>query len=337
MLVQNHLPKVAPNAPKAERKEDEGALAKVRDTIGDAIHWLDEYSKPRPDTSGNLKGDSFFQAAFNGAVDGLYVFGPFGAAFTAGAAALGVGVQQVKPEKRWLGPVVGSLAGAGLAAGLGAVAFTGTPLILTVATGALLGGFEVFKSNADSKIRDSGNGAMITAPFLPGAARMSGGLAGMIGAHAKTKKGKMLLGAATGAATAGALTALSGGGLIPALAIGAVAGAAGPWFGPRYSQFFRNLAADFGKPVKKLYEKIHPPKPDNDPKVKGKYFQLVGTVPAAFIKEGVKAMVLSNGSVSSAAIGGVKEAVRQVAVVIQQKDPDEKSAPKTEAAKKPDP
>lgn len=294
----------------------------VKREVGEAIRWLDKYSKPRPETTGDLEGDSYFQAAFNGAVDGLYVFGPVGAAFTAGSAAVGMGVRKATDNKA-LGIASAMASGAALA-GLLVGVVAGGPVLVPVVTGALMGGYQVLRGDKSSKIRDAGNGSLLSAPFLPGPARMVGGMAGMMAAHCKTTKGKLAAGALTGMATAGALTLLvaGAGAVAPALLAGGLAGAVGPFFGPRFSQVFRNLAQDFGKPIDKLMQKL---RPDHQPgEHTSKAALLAGTVPAAFVKEGIRGMVLSKGSLPNAMIGGAKEAIRQVHVVMSQKDPEPK-------------
>lgn len=309
--------------PEPESSSDGGVLSPLKK----GIKWLDDYTSPRPHTAGNFNGASLFQAAFQGGTEGFYLWGLPGAAAGA-ASALGGATAQNKSGSQILGLVTGT--GVGAAAGYVIGLYTGNPG--AVANGALLGLFQTIRAHGESRVRDSGgNATMISAFGVDGPAKLGGGLGAVAGVRlgsqlAETEflkdKPKMqklvtaVIGGATGAAAGAVLAQVFNppGGLATIMAYSAAAGAAGPFIGPRFSQFFRNLAEDIGKGI----EKVLPTEVDE------KKRNALGSLPASFIKEGIRGYQYSDGGLSGFVLGGIMETVQQaqIALFAKEEKPD---------------
>lgn len=283
-----------------------------RNPLKKAIKWLDDYTKPREGTSGNFKEANYFQATFQGATEGFYLLGPAGVVAGAGAALTGSFVQN-KTKSQVLGVLSGTATGAALGAAVGAL--TGNPLANAAIVGGILGGFQTIRSHGLSEVRDSGgNATMVSAFFIPGPAKVAGGFGAAAGARMESPAAKALVGAAVGAATGAGLAAI---GFAPVsvttAAIGSgVAGAIGPFFGPRFSQFFRNLAEDAGKGLVWVGEKVGLVKNEPSENVSN----AAGAVPAAFIKEGLRGFMYSDGGLAGFIIGGAMESIQQAHIML---------------------
>lgn len=308
----------APAPSKAEEATSQGDTSE-RGVLGKAIKWLDDYTSPRENTGGNFKKASYFQAAFQGGTEGFYLLGPAGIAAGAGSAVTGAFVQN-KTNSQILGLAAGTTVGAALGAGVGFMA--GAPLLGAAVVGGLVGSFQTIRAHGESKVRDSGgNATMVSALFVPGPAKVAGGIGASMGARMESKAAKALVGAATGAALGAGLAAV---GFAPvAIATAAIgsglAGAVGPFIGPRFSQFFRNLAEDCGKATSKLLEKVGIiEKPLED-----KTASAVGSLPAAFIKEGMRGFQMSDGGLWGFVIGGLMETVQQAHIALFSKKESE--------------
>jgi hypothetical protein len=282
-----------------------------------AIRFVDEYTSPRDGTAGNFEHPSFFQGTFNGGADGFYLFGLSGVLTGAGAAGCGIAVQ------RWTGSqvagvVAGTLVGAALGVGASVVLGHGmTPA--SAVGGALLGGFETLRGDSRAVNRDANN--LLSAFFMSGPAKMAAPLGSMIGMHCKTTSSRMIVGGLTGAALGAAVAAAfpSGTGVAAAAAISGLCGMVGPFFGPRLSQLLRNAAQDVGKGLSWVGQKLgHAPSttPKGPP---SKLMTVVGTVPVAFCREGIRAFFISGGSLQSVIVGGLKESVQQIQIVVSAK------------------
>ncbi|MEW6280278.1 MAG: hypothetical protein AB1758_16740 [Candidatus Eremiobacterota bacterium] len=274
-----------------------------------AVRWLDEYTSPRANTAGNFKEANYFQATFQGATEGFYLMGPMGVLAGAGSAVAGSFVQN-KTGNQLLGVLTGTAMGAGLGAAAGA--FGGTALGTAAILGGLLGGFQTIRSHGQSSIRDAGgNATMISAFFMDGPSKIAGGIGAAAGAKCKNPWAKALMGAAVGAATGATLAAV---GFAPvsvtmAAAGCGLAGAVGPFFGPRFSQFFRNVAEDAGMGIDKVQSSI------TDRPMSEKTRNAVGAVPAAFVKEGLRGFMYSDGGLSGFIIGGTMESIQQAHIM----------------------
>lgn len=308
--LPNKPPVVPPTAP--ETSEEPGP-------IGKAIRWLDDYTKPRADTAGNFKQASYFQAAFQGGSEGFYLMGPAGIAAGGASAITGAFVQN-KTGSQVAGLAAGTAVGAGLGAAVGAL--TGMPLFGAAMVGGLVGSFQTIRAHGESKIRDSGgNATMISAFFVPGPAKVAGGIGAAMGARMESKWAQALVGGASGAALGAGLAAIGYAPVsIATAALGsALAGAAGPFIGPRFSQFFRNLAQDAGRGISNLLVKSGIVEKPLDDKKAG----VLGSVPAAFLKEGMRGFQLSDGGLSGFVVGGLMESVQQAQIALFSKKEDQ--------------
>lgn len=301
-----HIPTARPESPSP--------LGRTRRAMKKAVDWVDRYTSPRPTTSGNFRRASYFQASMQGAAEGFYLFGPTGIVTGAGSAALGVAVGR-KTGKRALGVLAGCAAGAALTAGL--VGLFGSPVTSAAALvgGGLVGAFQTIRADSESRVRDSGgNATLISAAFLPGPAKMAGGIGASLASRIESKPLKALAGAGAGAALGAGLAAIgfTPVGVATAAVGGGLAGALGPFFGPRFSQFFRNLAEDIGKGVDRLGQKVgllSKPLPE-------KTANSVGSVPSSFLKEGLRGFIYSDGSLVGFLVGGVMESIQQMHIAV---------------------
>lgn len=301
---------------------------KVVDTLKAGIRWLDDYTSPRPHTAGNFAKASYFQSALQGGTEGFYLLGLPGVLTGAGSAMLGVCLDRATRGRKWVSIPAGAVAGA---AGSAAVAaLVGGPMGIPAAAiaGGLLGAFQTFRADARSAVRDAGgNATMISAAFLPGPAKMAGGLGAAVGAQLKSRPLKALVGAATGAALGAGLAAVGFApvGVATAAAGSALAGALGPFVGPRFSQFFRNLSEDLGKGAEKLAHRLGWTHGNLDEKVRN----AAGSVPSSFVKEGLRGFLFSDGSPVSFLLGGVMESLQQAHIMLFQESPGEPNSDAT--------
>lgn len=301
-------------------------FVKIKNAVNKAIEAVDSYTSPREETSGEFKKASYFQACFTGATEGYYTLGLPGTVMGAVPAAVGVAVMN-KTDK----PLIGVLAGigTGMAVGAGMGLMTGHPagvVALTIA-GGILGAMETFRGDPSSKTRDGGGNAnMVSAFFVPGPGKMAAGIGSAVGTKVKSKAGKAAVGAAVAGVLGGTLAAIGFTAIsIPvAVAACAVGGAIGPFFGPRFSQFFRNLSNDIGKGVDKLSKKIGIKNGDSEKS--GRIRNVIGGVPSSFIKEGLRAMAMSDGDPAKMLIGGFMESIEQAHIFLTQKTGKEKPA-----------
>jgi len=292
---------------------------KVVEKIKDTVEFIDDYTSPREGTKGDFKNASYFQACFTGATEGFYVMGLPGIVGGAVPAAVGVAVTN-KTGKTSLGVGAGVLSGAAVGAGIGAITTGPAGAVVGGVTGAILGAMETFRGSSESETRDGGGNAnMISAPFVPGPAKMAGGIGAAIGTRMKSKTAKSVVGGIAAAAIGGTLAAI---GFAPvsipvAIAACGAAGVLGPILGPRYSQFFRNLSNDVGNLLEKGAKKIGLVKDDKDIDPKRK--NVLGAIPSSFIKEGIRGFALSDGNIAKMLAGGVMESIEQAHIFITQK------------------
>lgn len=291
---------------------------KAADAVKKGYDAVDRYTSPREETGGNFEKASYFQACFTGSTEGLCVMGVPGIFVGAGSAAMGVAVTN-KTGSQAAGVVAGVTTGAATGAAIGAV--FGGPMGVAggAIAGGILGAMETFRGNPSADTRDSaGNANMISAPFIPGPAKMAGGIGSAVGSKMENKIAKSVVGGAFAAAVGGTLAAVSFAPVsIPvAMVACAAAGALGPHLGPRYSQFFRNLSNDIGKGLTKAGQKLGIVSKDSDG---GKTKNVLGAIPSSFIKEGIKGFALSDGSIPKMLIAGVMESVEQGHIFLKSK------------------
>ncbi len=285
--------------------------APPKNPVEKAVTWMDDYTSARETTGGNFKSANYFQAFFQGGTEGYYLMGPAGVVAGAGSALTGSFIQN-KTGSQVLGVVCGTAVGAALGTAVGAL--SGQPLVNAGVLGGLLGGFQTIRSDGRSEIRDAGgNATMISAFFIDGPAKVAGGIGAAAGARYEKGWQRALIGAGVGAATGAGLAAIGfAPATVPVAALGAgLAGAVGPFFGPRFSQFFRNLAEDSGKGMEWVGMRTGLARGPIDEK----YRNAMGAVPAAFIKEGLRGFMYSDGGLSGFVIGGAMESVQQAHIM----------------------
>lgn len=296
-----------------------------------SVKAVDDYTSPREGTAGDFKKASYFQSGFTGALEGFYVLGPAGIVTGAASGLAGSAVSNAT-GKVSMGVVTGIVTGAALGAGTAALVGGPAGLVGGAIAGGVLGAMETFRGDSKSQTRDgAGTANMISAAFVPGPAKMAGGIGSAIGTRFKSKIAKAMMGGISAAAIGGVLAAV---GFAPvsipiAVAGCAAAGVAGPFVGPRFSQLFRNLANDIGNGIEKGLKKVGLVKED---KGMGKAKNVVGAIPASIIKEGIRGFALSGGDIGKMVIGSVTESVKQTHMFLNQ-DSDNKEADKAEAKK----
>jgi len=288
-----------------------------RGPLGKAVKWLDDYTRPRQETTGDLQQNSYIQPMFHAVPGGFAFMGMQGIGIAAGAslAATAVGRQT---KSRTLTFAAGAATGAALAAGLGAL--TGSLGPAAIVGGGLLGGVQAFRGDKAASVRDaSGNATLISGLFLPGTSKIAGAVASGVGASLGTKSPliQSAVGAGTGAALGFGLAAmgLAPGGMALTVGMSALAGGIGPLFGPRFSQGFRNLAQDSGQAAVKGLEKLGVPKGAvNEDVANG-----IGSFPSQFIKEGLRGFVNSDFQISGMLVGGAVESFELIELFWEQK------------------
>ncbi len=333
------------------------------------LRWLDDYTSPRRHTSGDYKEASYFQAALQGGTEGYYLLGSGGGlagiamGVGAGACSATVGAfVQNKTDSQLAGLLAGTATGVGLAAGV--TALTGGPLAPAMFLGGSIGLFQTIRAHGSSAVRDAGgNATMVSGLALDGPSKLAGGVGAALGVQAREKAeefhenygknipvfknlktetvgklGQGLVGAAVGAGVAAAMVIGFGStmaaigspvSLGTAVAASAGAGLVGPFVGPRFSQFFRNMAEDIGKGASWAYEKV------TGKELKPKAANAAGAVPSAFVKEGIRgSQYMDGGDLKSFligfGIGGLMESAQQIHIMLNADSKDEGEKPELE-------
>jgi hypothetical protein len=279
-------------------------LRKTGSFIKRAVSAIDEYTRPREETKGDLVQHSLLLGC--NVSDGISVLGVKGLLGSLVAPAFGVYVAN-KTGKTAMGIIAGAAMAAALGAGASLV--TGCPMLRTVIFSALLGTYETFRGNPKSETRDAASGAnIVAAPFISGPLKLAGGVGAALATKMKSRTARILTGAATSAVIGAAIAAI---GMSPvslpvAVTFSALSGAAGPFFGPRYSQFFRNLSNDIGKAIGRMQTMLGKKK-ESDPTT----LNIAGAVPASIAKEAVRTFALSDGSIPKTLFACTGEALKQ--------------------------
>ncbi|MFN8613048.1 MAG: hypothetical protein U0931_36255 [Vulcanimicrobiota bacterium] len=305
------LKKAPENTPPEPPEEERGPL-------GAAVHWLDEYTRPRQGTSGDLEQNSYIQPMFHAVPAGFAFMGMQGVGIAAGASLAATAVSR-HTKSRILTFAAGAATGVGIAAGLGAA--LGQPAAAAALVGAgMLGGVQAFRGDKAARVRDaSGNATLISGLFLPGTSKIAGAVASGVGASLENKSPALqsLVGAATGAALGAGLAAMgmAPGGMVLTVGLSAAAGALGPLFGPRFSQGFRNVANDSGRAVVAGLEKAGVP----HGKINEDIANGIGAFPSQFLKEGLRGFINSDFQLSGLLVGGAVESLELVELFWEQK------------------
>ena len=289
-----------------------------RGPLGKAVHWLDEYTKPRQETAGDLEQNSYIQPMFHAVPAGFAFMGMQGIGIAASSSLVATAVSR-HTKSRVLTFAAGAASGAAVAAGLGAL--TGSLGPAAIVGGGLLGAVQAFRGDKAASVRDaSGNATLISGLFLPGTSKIAGAVASGIGASLGTKVSPLTqaaVGAASGAALGLGLSVmgLAPGGMALTIGLSAAAGGLGPLFGPRFSQGFRNLAQDSGAAAVKGLEKLGVPKG----KINEDVANGIGSFPSQFLKEGLRGFVNSDFQISGMLVGGAIESLELVELFWEQK------------------
>lgn len=286
------------------------------------VRWIDEYTSPRETTDGNLPKANYFQAFLQGGTEGYFLMGPPGIAAGAGSALMGT-LTQNKTGNELVGLLAGTATGVGLGVAVGAL--SGQPLLDAGILGGLLGGFQTTRAHANASVRDSGAAAtMLGALAIEGPAKMAGGLGAAAGGRMEKGWQRALVGVGVGASLGAGLAAVGFAPLSVPLsaAAGGITGGVGPFFGPRFSQLFRNLSEDSGKGMECVGLKTGLAKGPMDPR----HRNALGAVPAAFVKEGLRGFLYSDGGWQGLVLGGAIGSVQQANIMYASQSPpkDEK-------------
>lgn len=299
--------------------------------LGKAAHWLDEYTTPRESTQGDFESHDYKQSLFHSIESGYAFMGLMGISVTA-ASSLTSTFAVHKTGSRALGAIAGAATGAAAAAAVSTI--TGGNPIVSAVGGALLGALQSMRGDKASEVRDASGGAtMLTGLFLPGTTKIAGALGAGAGAAFEKPAAKIAIGALTAGALGAVLgaTGIAPGGALFAAGISALGGAVGPFFGPRFSQFFRNLANDCGKGVQKLAQKT-----GHGDKLSETMANEIGSLPASFTKEGIRGFINSDCKLIPIVVGGLIESIELMYIFTHQKTsgktPQEEEADKEKAA-----
>lgn len=280
---------------------------------------IDDYTSPRESTGGDLEENDYIQSLLHAGGAG-YSFMGFQGVGIASACAVASTFVARRTDSRAAALATGALVGGVTAAAASALAGPISPAL--IAGGVLLGGLQALRGDKLSRVRDASGGAtMLTGLFLPGTSKIAGAVAAGVAGSQDKPVARALVGAATGVAIGAALGALglAPGGVVLTAALSGLGGAVGPFFGPRFSQFFRNLGNDCGKGVKILAEKV-----GLDPsKANPKTMDMVGALPAQIAKEAVRGFINSDFDVKGIVASGLSEAVEQIHLIWAQKAPQE--------------
>jgi len=290
------------------------------------VDWVDRSTAAAPDTHGNFSSPPYVPALLIAGIEGFALRGPLGIATSAAAAVSSVYVEH-KTGSNLLGVATGITVGAAMAA----VTFPAANvphMVMNAVTGGLLGGFQAYRCNKIADVRGAGTmGALVSALFARGPAKVAGGIAAAATAHFAGKRSpwtQAAAGAALGA-TLGAGLALAGFAPVGVgyfVAISALSGGVGPILGPRYSQLFRNLSKNFGTRMEAGLRKArlvkHP--------LKERVRNCLGALPAGATKEGVTGLLYADGHLAGLVAGTLVEAIHLTAVFMLM-DGHDKSAP----------
>jgi len=279
-----------------------------------AVEWIDEYSRPRPATAGDFAQHDYGQALIHAVEAGFAFMSLRGVAIAAAAGITSTFVVR-HTHSRAAGLVAGAITG-GLAAAGVAAATGSSPLALAVG-GTLLGALQCLRGDRESNVRDASGGAtMLTGLFLPGTTKIAGALGAGIGASCKSTAQKAVVGAAVAGAIGAALGAsgLAPGGPLFAGAISAAGGLIGPFWGPRFSQTFRNLANDAGTALGGVAKR-------HDIGVSETTANCLGAFPAQFAKEGIRSFINSDFNPGAIVVSGLLESVELIHIFRNQKQP----------------
>ena len=285
-----------------------------------ALGWLDNYTRPRAATSGDLDQNSYIQPMFHAVPAGFAFMGMKGIASAALASVAATFVDR-KVHNRALAFAAGATVGALATAALGSL--SGPAGMVEIVGGAMLGGVQSFRGDRTAEVRDaSGNATLISGLFLPGTSKIAGAVASGVGASLETAswRTQALVGAATGAALGVGLSALglSPAGMVTTAVVSAAAGGIGPLFGPRFSQGFRNLAEDSGGWATQGLRKAGVP----EEKLSEDVARGIGSFPSQFLKEGLRGFINSDFQVSGMLVGGFVESLELVELFWEQKKKD---------------
>jgi hypothetical protein len=296
----------------------------VKEAARTAIDAIDRYTSPREGTKGDFEKGTYFQASFQGAQEGFALMGLPG--IIEGAIPSGIGVAVTNATGKWYAGLAAGVA-TGAALGCGIAMVLGNPVVTGAIGGALLGSMETFRGDSCSATRDAGGNAnMISAPFIKGPGKIAAGIGSALGTKVKSKTGKAIVGGVTAAAIGGVLAAIGFSPVSVPVAIAACAagGVLGPFLGPRYSQFFRNLSQDIGTVAVKGLQKLGIMDKDQDG---GRLKNVAGAIPSSFLKESVRGLALSDGNIGKMLISGVCESLEQAHIFLKQKKSGKEEAP----------
>lgn len=286
-------------------------------TLPGRLGWLDRYTQPRAGTDGDLAENSYIQPMFHAIPAGFAFMGLEGVAVASGASLVSTFVAR-KTQSRALSLAAGAVFGAACCAGLAGL--TGPVGVTQIVSGTLLGGMHALRGDKAARVRDaSGNATMINGLFLPGTSKLAGAIGSGVGACLEEAPAwkQVAVGAATGAALGAALAALGQAPAGAALTVGlsALAGGAGPLFGPRFSQGFRNLGNDSGHLANRGLRRLGVP----EEKLNEELANNIGAFPSQFLKEGLRSFINSDMQVSATLVGGLVESAELIALYAEQK------------------
>lgn len=281
------------------------------------MSWLDRKSHPVPETDGNLEHPAYIQVALGAGVEGLLLGGSGGAAASL-AGGLAGALAEHRSGKAWLGLVTGATVGAAVA-GLQHAYLGAGPALPALAAGGLLGAFQALGASPVGRVRDASDvGAVLAGAALPGAAKVSGGIAGAVAERwfGNQPAGlRMILGGAVGAgvAVAGHLAGLAGPSLWISAGVGGLTGALSPLIGPRFGQFVRNLSRDAGVGAEAGLRKAGVLEKPLGPVTRN----LIGAIPVGLATEMGKALAYADGNLLGMLVGGVAQTLQIVDVLYQ--------------------
>lgn len=294
------------------------------------VDFVDDWTSPRETTHGDLPAPSYVQSCFSALSMG-YVFGGIkGSVASVVASSVGIFVAS-KSKSTGLGMVAGGVTRAVMG---GLMGLGGGPagVFAGVVSGALVGVFQVIRGNAEADIRDTaGNTNLMSGLFIPGTSKISAGLGSAIACKiSDSRMVRSLAGAGIAMGIGAGLCAIgfSSVGLGTALVVNGVAGALGPFLGPRYSQLFRNLSNAIGGWVSSGAQKLHL----IDKPLTETQKNIAGALPSSYLKEGLRCFVLSDGSLVAVALAGLNETVKQVQMFSHAKKKDVPGQPGTDTA-----
>lgn len=314
-------PQAVPPAPSTDAPvAPSAAQDRVPSTHRGPLGWLDRMSAPRPSTQGDFDGPAWFQAGFQASVEGFYLGG-----LAASGGCLAASLSGLWIGEKTHSQIAACLTGATVAGGIMAAVASGGGAVTAIPaaiTGGLLGAFVTFRGNAKSRVRDSaGNAAMLVGPFMHGPTKVAAGL----GAGAAQKLGgsaakQALVGAAVAGGLGAALAAVGYAplGIAATTLVCGAAGAIGPFFGPRFSQFFRNASLELGGQMVKGAKVVGMKNPPSQ-----RITNAMGAIPSSFVKEGVRGCILADFSPTAFLLGGIAESIQQMDIFLHQHNEDE--------------